>query len=283
MGLLKFQTVERDSVFTRLDFRSKMVLMGALTVIAFLWESPLLGGCLAASVVFACLLAGVKIAFIRRVLQTLAPFCVLILLMHGFFNTTQVKRLLGTAQLTRLVTFPQSWWLIGGGGLNLEGLLYGLNVVFKTVSLMLVIPLGVFTTDVDSMVAGMVRARIPYKLAFVFSTTLRFVPLLFAELQSVIEAQRLRGLAFEEMGPLRRLRVYARIAIPLILGALVKSQQLEIVLQSKAFSGSPRRTYLHEQTMGWIDYAAVGLFAAFVVLVLVAYVVWGVGRFGGPI
>ncbi len=60
----------------------------------------------------------------------------------------------------------------------------------------------------------------------------------------------MRGLAFETMGPVKRLRVYAKIAVPLILGALVKSQMLDIVLQSKAFTGSPERTYLHEDAAG---------------------------------
>ena len=45
----------------------------------------------------------------------------------------------------------------------------------------------------------MVRIRIPYKVAFVFSATLRFFPLLIQEFNTIIEAQRLRGIAFEEM------------------------------------------------------------------------------------
>jgi energy-coupling factor transport system permease protein len=129
----------------------------------------------------------------------------------------------------------------------------------------------------------MVKARIPYKLAFIFSSTLRFFPLLFEEIQTIIEAQRLRGLAFESMGPVKRVRVYAKVAVPLILGAMVKSQMLEVVLQSKAFSGSPDRTYLHESKLGRADYAVFAFSALFFVAAVVAYVGWGIGRFGGPI
>jgi energy-coupling factor transport system permease protein len=167
--------------------------------------------------------------------------------------------------------------------MSVEGVLYAINVVFKTLTMTLVIPLGVFTTDVNTMVVGLVKARIPYKLAFIFSSTLRFFPLLFEEVQSIIEAQRLRGLAFEEMGPIRRVRVYAKVAVPLILGAMVKSQMLEVVLQSKAFSGSPDRTYLHESKLGTGDYALFACSGLLLVAAVVAYVVWGVGRFGGPI
>jgi hypothetical protein len=54
------------------------------------------------------------------------------------------------------------------------------------------------------MTVGMVRAKIPYKVVFIFSSTLRFVPLLLEEVQSIIESQRLRGLNFEKMGWLKK-------------------------------------------------------------------------------
>ena len=283
MSMMRFQTVERDSFFTRLDFRPKLVMMAVITIIAFVWESPLAGGLLAAAVIVASLLAGVKVSYIRMVLTVMFPFYILLLLTHGFFNIDQVKSLTGRTELTTLFMFPRSWPLIGGGRVSVEGLLYGLNVIFKTLTLTLVVPLGIFTTDVDKFIVGMVRARVPYKLAFIFSATLRFVPLLFGEIQAIIEAQRLRGLAMEKMGPIQRVRVYAKVAVPLILGAMVKSQMLEVVLQSKAFTGSPDRTYLNESVLGPADYAMMAFFALLFVAAVVAYFWLGIGKFGGPI
>jgi energy-coupling factor transport system permease protein len=117
-------------------------------------------------------------------------------------------------------------------------------------------------------------------LVFVFSSTIRFFPLLFEEIQLIIEAQRLRGLAMEKMGPIKRVRVYAKVAIPLILGAMVKSQQLEVVLQSKAFTGSGERTYLHDSVLTSLDWAVMILFATLFVLATVLYFTIGFGRFG---
>jgi energy-coupling factor transport system permease protein len=145
------------------------------------------------------------------------------------------------------------------------------------------VPLVVFTTDVNAMIVGLVKARVPYTLAFVFSSTLRFFPLLVGDLQSIIEAQRLRGLAFERMGPLRRARVYAKVAVPLILGAVVKSQMLEVVLQAKAFSGSPDRTYYHESRLTYADYVVLVLSALFFLAAVALYFALGVGKFGGPV
>ncbi len=150
-------------------------------------------------------------------------------------------------------------------------------------TLTLVIPLAVFTTEVNNMIVGMVRAKIPYKIAFIFSSTLRFFPLLIGEFTAIIEAQRLRGLAMEKMSPIKRVKVYSKVAVPLILGALVKSQQLEVVLQSKAFSGSPDRTYLHESILKPADYAIMVFFTVFFLAAFFLLIYYKIGTFGGPI
>jgi len=276
---MRFQTVERDSLFTRLDFRPKLLMIAVISTVAFVWESPIALAALALVLVIACLLAGVKAAYIKTVVRVMIPFYILLLITHGFWNTDQVKALTGKEVLTPLFTFPANWWLIGGGGMSVEGLLYGWAVIFKTLALMLVIPLGIFTTEVDNMIVGLVRAKVPYKLVFIFSSTLRFFPLLFEEIQTIIEAQRLRGLAVEKMGPVKRVRVYSKVAIPLILGAMVKSQQLEVVLQSKAFTGSSERTYLHESVLRRADWAVIALFVLLFVLAAVLYFRLGVGKF----
>jgi energy-coupling factor transport system permease protein len=281
MTAMTFQTVERDSFFTRLDFRPKLVMMVVISIVAFVWESPVAQALLAAAVVITSLLAGVKWSYIRMIFTIMIPFYALLLITHGFFNVAQVQALTGQTELTPIFTFPESWPLIGGGSMSVEGVLYGINVILKTLTLVLVIPLGIFTTEVDKFIVGMVKARVPYKLAFIFSATLRFVPLLLSEIQSIIEAQRLRGLAVEKMGLTQRVRVYAKVAVPLILGAMVKSQMLEVVLQSKAFTGTADRTYLHDSTLRLSDYLMIAFFVLFFIAAIVAYVTVGFGKFGG--
>ncbi|MBN1261218.1 MAG: energy-coupling factor transporter transmembrane protein EcfT, partial [Anaerolineae bacterium] len=71
MSAMTFQTVERDSFFTRLDFRPKLLMMGVLTIVAFVWESPAMGGLLAFLVILACLAVGVKFSYIRTVVTVM--------------------------------------------------------------------------------------------------------------------------------------------------------------------------------------------------------------------
>jgi energy-coupling factor transport system permease protein len=88
---------------------------------------------------------------------------------------------------------------------------------------------------------------------------------IFNEIAAIQEAQRLRGMALEKMSIFRRGPLFAKMAVPLILGSLIKAQTLEIVLQSKAFSGDPNRTFMTELRMRSIDYAV--LVAGVVLLV----------------
>lgn len=279
MAQLRFQTVRRDSIFTRWDFRTKLVMMAVITVIAFVWESPITGGLLTLSVLLACILAGVRWSYLATLLKVMLPLYLILLLGMGFFNVAQVQVLTSHAELTPLLTLPTTWPLVGGARMTVEGTLYGFNLMFKTLTMVLVLPLSIFTTDINNMIIALVQAKIPYKIVFIFSSTLRFFPLLFEELQAIIEAQRLRGLAIEKMGLLKKTRVYATVAVPLILGALAKSQKLEVVLQSKAFSGSSNRTYLHESKLTGQDYGAIAFFTLLLIIAGILYVGFGVGQF----
>lgn len=275
-------TVERASFFTRLDFRAKLWMMLVGGSIALVWEDPLLGGLLLASVFAASLVAGIPTTYIRALFTLMLPFYIFMLVTQGFWGGPLIIARTGQAELTPLFTLPREWWLIGGAVFSLEGALYALNTICKTLTLALIFPLGVFTTGINTMIVSLVKLRVPYKLAFILSSTLRFFPLLFDEIQAIIDAQRLRGLPLERMSVFRRLLVYARVGVPLILGALVKAQTLEIVLQAKAFSGSSERTYLHESRLGWRDYLVFVAGSLFLAAAAYGYVAYGIGRFGGP-
>jgi energy-coupling factor transport system permease protein len=275
---------QQASFLGRLDFRTKLALLVAVTGVALLWENPLMGGALMTGVLVAWLVSGIPLHYLMSAALVVLPLYIIIVLTQGFLAGPIITSRTGlsAADFHIIFSFPEPWPLIGGSGISWEGLAYALNVIFKTSTMLMVVPLTVLTTNVNDMVVSLVKLGIPYKIVFVFSSTLRFFPILFDEANAIIEAQRLRGLAFEKMGPIRRVRVYARIAIPLILGAMARSQALEVVLQSKAFSGDPDRTYLHQVRLFGIDYLLMVGAGVFVLLAIAGYGLAGIGRFGMP-
>jgi energy-coupling factor transport system permease protein len=279
MSTPKLPSVGRANFFTRLDFRSKLAVFVAATALAVIWDNPVYTGGLMLAVLAACLAAGIPRSYLRLMVRVMTPFFILLLVTHGFFNKTYVLRLTGHSQLTPLLTFPPAWPVVGASSLSQEGLLYGFNVVCKSLTFLLLVPLCVFTTDPNNLAIGLVKLRLPYKLAFVVSSTLRFLPLVFGEIQAAIDTLRLRGHAPEAMGILERIRTYSKIAVPVTLSALFRAQQIEVALQSRAFSGKHDRTYLHESELAAPDWSVIVGAGLALAVAAPLYFARGLGRF----
>ena len=276
---MKFETVNKKSFFTYLDFRTKLLMIIVVTIITFLWESPFTEGLLSLVIGYGCILAGIQLNYFKKIFMFMIPFHSFILIVTGFFYIDQIKVLLNINDLTPIFILPSSWFWIGGLTMNYEGILYGLNIIFKTLNMVLIIPLGIFTTDVNDMVIGMVKMKIPYKIVFIFSSTLRFFPLLVEEIQSILEAQKLRGLALNKVSFKKKAIIYLNLAVSLILNSMAKTNQIEIVLQSKSFSGSSNRTYLHESSFNNFDYLTISFLITFLTSVIFVYFWYGIGEF----
>lgn len=276
---MKFETVNKKSFFTYLDFRTKLLMIIVVTIITFLWESPFTEGLLSLVIGYGCILAGIQLNYFKKIFMFMIPFHSFILIVTGFFYIDQIKVLLNINDLTPIFILPNSWFWIGGLTMNYEGILYGLNIIFKTLNMILIIPLGIFTTDVNDMVIGMVKMKIPYKIVFIFSSTLRFFPLLVEEIQSILEAQKLRGLALNKVSFKKKAIIYLNLAVSLILNSMAKTNQIEIVLQSKSFSGSSNRTYLHESSFNNFDYLTISFLITFLMSVIFVYFWYGIGEF----
>ena len=276
---MKFETVNKKSFFTYLDFRTKLLMIIVVTIITFLWGSPFTEGLLSLVIGYGCILAGIQLNYFKKIFMFMIPFHSFILIVTGFFYIDQIKVLLNINDLTPIFILPNSWFWIGGLTMNYEGILYGLNIIFKTLNMVLIIPLGIFTTDVNDMVIGMVKMKIPYKIVFIFSSTLRFFPLLVEEIQSILEAQKLRGLALNKVSFKKKAIIYLNLAVSLIINSMAKTNQIEIVLQSKSFSGSSNRTYLHESSFNNFDYLTISFLITFLMSVIFVYFWYGIGEF----
>ncbi len=95
----------------------------------------------------------------------------------------------------------------------------------------------------------------PNALSFTFTTAVRLVPTLATDAQTVVDAQRSRGLELDRGNLLRRVRNYVPILIPLLLIAIRRSLELAEALESRGFPGKEGRTSLFELHFKHGDYA----------------------------
>src|SRR5437867_2466515 len=97
----------------------------------------------------------------------------------------------------------------------------------------------------------------PNALSFTFTTAVRLVPTLAADAQTVVDAQRSRGLELDKGNLLRRIRNYIPILIPLLLIAIRRSLELAEALESRGFPGKEGRTSLFQLKLGRADYGLI--------------------------
>jgi len=117
------------------------------------------------------------------------------------------------------------------------------------------------TTSPDHLGLALEQTRVPYEFVFAFTTAVRFVPVLAEEAQTIMDAQKARGLELEKGNFLRRIRNYIPILIPLIISAIRRSLELAEAMESRAWGATKNRTNLYVLKMHRGDFILVILTA----------------------
>ncbi len=101
------------------------------------------------------------------------------------------------------------------------------------------------TTSPDHLGLALEQSRVPFEFAFAFTTAVRFVPVLAEEAQTIMDAQKARGLELEKGNILKRIRNYVPVLIPLIVSAIRRSLELAEAMESRGWGACKRRTNLY--------------------------------------
>jgi energy-coupling factor transport system permease protein len=114
------------------------------------------------------------------------------------------------------------------------------------------------------------RLGVPYKFAYGIELTFRFVPSLAADMQTTIDAQRIRGYEWEKRGrtPIGKLTRTIPLLTPVTINAIVGAEDTIDAMDLRGF-GTQRRTWLRELAFDATDKAVVIGFA--VLLLAITY------------
>jgi energy-coupling factor transport system permease protein len=185
-----------------------------------------------------------------------------------------------------IVYAAKSWRKWAGSmraGLLLAVLIFVMNFVFgstlvfsaamtlRFVSLMSAFSLFFMTTSPDDLGLALEQAHVPYTLSFTFTTAVRLVPTMALDAQTVIDAQRSRGLELDKGNFMKRIRNYIPILIPLIVSAIRRSIELAEALESRGFGASPNRQPLVILEMKPTDYIIIALTILMAALAVYVY------------
>lgn len=114
------------------------------------------------------------------------------------------------------------------------------------------------------------RLRVPYKFAYGLDLTFRFIPSMAADMQTTMDAQRIRGYEWDRApgGPIGRMRRLGPLLVPVTINAIVGAEDTIDAMDLRGF-GTGRRTWLRELRYDRLDWAVLAGFVALLVAVTV--------------
>jgi energy-coupling factor transport system permease protein len=171
-----------------------------------------------------------------------------------------LRRLAGLWATLASITLLQALF----GGDIPRGLLMGAAVLERLAALMLGgAMLAAYPGHV--LVQGMLQLRLPYRLAYMVSTGLRFAPQFSESFKDSLTAMQLRGVEPRRLKVKTRLKIYAWLLMPTIAVGVLRAQKLAMAMELRGFGAYEKRSSyapLRMRKRDWLAFAGVLAWAA---------------------
>ncbi|MEM2994516.1 MAG: energy-coupling factor transporter transmembrane component T [Candidatus Bathyarchaeia archaeon] len=165
-----------------------------------------------------------------------------------------VRSIRGASFLASIIFLANFGFAYLGGRSPTESLENAVALTLRFIVLVESFSIFFLTTSPDHLGLALEQTRIPYEFCFAFTTAVRFVPVLAEEAQTIMDAQKARGLELERGNFLKRIRNYIPILIPLIVSAIRRSIELAEAMESRAWGATKKRTNLYVLKMHKSDF-----------------------------
>lgn len=264
-----FRIYEGDSFLHRLDPRTKLILLGLVSVLAVSLVQTTSLFLLFMFVLIAHFSA--KIPF-RRAKYLYFAFPLLFIFIavgQGFF--------FWGAQLTPVMTLVTEKGALFGFKIPFlsgllkhfpgevvfykEGFVYGLIQASRSATLLTAgITLALTTHPIDLLYA-LRKFKLPYELCFLISMSLRFVPQVMDEIRENFRAQKARGFALSQLPFRDKIGAVFQVCDTLIIRWIQGVRDMALAIDLRGFRIYPTRTFVNEKRLQLRDFAVLILSA----------------------
>lgn len=245
--------VKRDSPIHRLNPLTKVVMALSFVLIAFLspwyWTPAAL---FLLVVIPLSLIAKVGREYWNFMLKVILPTVAILFLMQALF-------LPGESRIVVQIF-----------GLEITEL--SLRLAFRNVTRVVVMissfTILLLTTHPSELMSDLSRRGLPGQFAYVVISSLQIIPQMQAKAQTIISAQRSRGLDTQSSF-LRRIGGIFPLVGPLVFGSLVEVEERAIAIEARGFTSSRPKTFLREIPDSSLDRALRWILIALVLITLI--------------
>lgn len=190
----------------------------------------------------------------------------------GYRNLRRIWYIVVALVLVGLFVWPAFTPPRGPTVIDLPGLqltMYELRLALgrsSRVATYLIVGLGfVTTTSNEELVSALRSLGLPYAFCFALGTALRLFPTFLGAANTVRQAQAARGHQIGATNPVKRLRNYVPLLIPVFMTAFRNVQTQSMALEARGFDTRHERTFYNRQRFGVADWIALGVTVAIVV------------------
>ena len=229
---------------TKLHPHTKIVLLAIVSCLVILLDSPI--------ALFVCFL--VSLCFQASIPPSWRQIRLLLLFIGlGTWGLIYSQGIFYN-QFPRTVIFtlihkdvPVIGGLTGGIHLYREGLFHGAVQSLRFNTMLTISCFIIWTTQPRDLLLALVKLRVPYSLAFMVTTGLRYIPLIGSEAQTVIRSQRLRGFRYLRLNLFHAVSGILNSLRPILTNNIRRATHLSEAVESRAFSpDAAHRTSLRE-------------------------------------
>ncbi len=222
--------IKRDSVIHRLNPLTKLVLILALILIAFTapwyWTPHVL---LLLAIIPLSALGKVFPEFFKAATRLILPAATFLFLMQAFFQP------IGTDVIFKFYFLD----------ITQESLMFAFRNAMRVFVMVSAFTLFLLTTHPSELMSDLTRRGLPGQFSYVIISTLQIIPQMQAKAQTIISAQRSRGLDTESTF-LKRAGSVLPLVGPLVFGSLVEVEERAIAIEARGFTSKHVKTSLHE-------------------------------------
>lgn len=240
------QYVPVESLVHGLDPRCKIVGVLFCLVGVFMVRGPI--GFLMWGLLFLALVSASRVPA-RLVLSTVRPVWILVVftaVIHLFFTSGEPLFSWGIIEITR------------------EGAVMAARMGLRLVLLVMYAGLLTLTTSPTELADGLENLFSPlrrfgfpaHELAMMMTIALRFIPTLLNETERIMKAQIARGAELESGGPLKRLRAFIPVLVPLFVIVFQRADDLATAMEARNYTGGEGRSRMYPLKWSVRDSAA---------------------------
>jgi energy-coupling factor transport system permease protein len=245
--------VKRDSPIHRLNPLTKVVMALSIVLIAFLspwyWTPQAL---FLIVILPLSLLANVAREYLSFFLKIILPTLAILFIMQALFlpgesriifeiaglEVTELSARLAFRNATRIAVMVSSFTIL------------------------------LLTTHPSELMTDLTRRGLPGQFAYVVISSLQIIPQMQAKAQTIISAQRARGLDTQSSF-VRRVGGILPLVGPLVFGSLVEVEERAIAIEARGFTSTRRKTFLREVSDTGLDRALRWMFIGLVIATVI--------------